>query len=128
MAVPSQLARVRTIALALANVEEGTTFGFPAFKVGGKTFAWFPKKNEVEPESLGVRMSFVERDHRVAINPNVFYVTPHYTDYPSVLVRVWLMKDAELRELLESGYEFMRGPVRKPRASAKKQGKKRKRS
>ena len=101
------LVRVRKLALALPDAEEGTTFGYPAFKVGGKTFAWFPKKKEVEEGSLGVRMSFVERDFRVAKQPKVFYVTPHYQDYTSVLARVALLKDAELRELLESGYEFM---------------------
>lgn len=102
-----QLGRVRKLALALPDTEEGTTFGYPAFKVGGKVFAWFPKKKEVEPGSMGVRMSFVERDFRIAKQPKVFYVTPHYQDYTSVLTRVALLKDAELRELLESGHEFM---------------------
>lgn len=112
-----QLARVRRLALALPGTEEGTTFGFPAFKVGGTAFAWFPKKKEVEPGSLAVRTSFVERDYRIAKQPKVFYVTPHYQDYTSVLARVALLKDAELRELLESGHDFMvveaRGKKRK---------------
>ena len=101
------LARVRAIATKLPDVEEGTTFGFPAFKVHGTAFAWFPKKKEVEPGSLGVRMSILERDHRVFANPKVFYVTPHYRDYTSVLARVELLSAAALRELLESGYEFV---------------------
>jgi hypothetical protein len=101
------LARVRAIATKLPDVEEGTTFGFPAFKVNGTAFAWFPKKKEVEPGSLGVRMSILERDHRVFANPKVFYVTPHYRDYTSVLARVELMSAAALRALLESGYEFV---------------------
>jgi len=101
------LTRVRAIATKLPDVEEGTTFGFPAFKVGGKAFAWFPKKKEVEPGSLGVRMSILEREYRIAGAPTVYYVTPHYKDYTSVLARVHLLKDAELRELLESGHEFM---------------------
>ncbi len=99
--------RVRKLAMELPDVEEGTTFGYPAFKVHGKPFAWFPKKKEVEPGSLGVRMSFIERDHLVHARPDAFYVTPHYRDYPSVLVRVWLLEDAELRELLRSGHEYM---------------------
>jgi len=101
------LTRTRAIALKLADVEEGTTFGYPAFKVGGKTFAWFPKKKEVEASSLGVRMSILEREHRIAAHPKIFYVTPHYHDYPSVLARIDLMSDAALRELLESGHEYM---------------------
>ena len=103
------LGRVRAIAMKLPDVEEGTTFGYPAFKIGGKAFAWFPKKKEVEPESLGVRMSILERDFRIARSPDLYYVTPHYKDYTSVLARVWLMKDRELKELLESGLEFVQG-------------------
>src|SRR5215216_4328377 len=101
------LTRVRAMAVKLPDVEEGTTFGFPAFKVGGKAFAWFPKKKEVEPGSLGVRMSILDRDFRIADAPAVYYITPHYKDYTSVLARVHLMSDADLRELLESGHEFM---------------------
>ena len=101
------LARVRALAAKLPDAEEGTTFGFPAFKVGGKTFAWFPKKKEVEPGSLGVRMSIMEREFRIAAQPAIYYVTPHYKDYPSILARVDLLTDAALRELLESGHEFM---------------------
>ena len=101
------LARVRALAKKLPDVEEGTTFGFPAFKVGGKTFAWFPKKKEVELGSLAVRMSIIEREFRIAAQPAVYYVTPHYEDYPSILARVDQLTDAELRELLESGHEFM---------------------
>jgi hypothetical protein len=101
------LARVRAIATQLPDVEEGTTFGFPAFKVGGKAFAWFPKKKEVEPGSLGVRMSILEREFRIKENPGAFYVTPHYLDYTSILARVDELNTKELTELLESGHEFM---------------------
>jgi hypothetical protein len=101
------LSRVRAIAGKLPDVEEGTTFGFPAFKVGGKTFAWFPRKKEVEPGSLGVRMSILEREYRISGEPSIYYVTPHYKDYTSVLARVDRMSQAALRELLESGYEFI---------------------
>ena len=101
------LTRVRAIALKLSDVEEGSTFGYPAFKVGGKTFAWFPKKKEVEDGSLGVRMSILERDYRIKAEPSVYYVTPHYLDYTSVLARVDGMSAAALKELLESGHEFM---------------------
>jgi hypothetical protein len=101
------MSRVRTLTAAMEDVEEGMTFGFPAFKVNGKTFAWFPKKKEVEPGTLGVRMSLLDREHLVATKPSVYYVTPHYKDYPSVLVRVDRMTDAALREVLQSGYDFM---------------------
>lgn len=101
------LARVRAIALEMPDAEEGTTFGFPAFKAAGTTFAWFPVKKEVEPGSLAARMSILEREHRIAHEPRVYYVTPHYLDYTSVLARVELMTDTALRELLESAREFV---------------------
>jgi hypothetical protein len=101
------IGRVRALTKKLPDVEEGTTFGFPAFKVGGKTFAWFPKKKEVEPGSIGVRMSILEREYRIAGDPSVYYVTPHYKDYDSVLARVDALSDAGLRELLEAGHEYI---------------------
>ena len=110
------LSRVRAIATKLPDVEEGTTYGFPAFKVGGKAFAWFPKKKEVEPGSLGVRMSILERDYRLRGTPAVYYVTPHYKDYTSVLARVDLLSNVELRELLESGHEFMMTTAKRRRS------------
>jgi hypothetical protein len=112
-AATNPITRVRAIALTLPDVEEGTSFGFPAFKVKGKTFAWFPKKQEVEDGSLGVRMSILEREHRIKAKPRVFYVTPHYLDYPSILARVGELSDEQLRELLESGHEFMRSQAKK---------------
>ena len=108
------LSRVRAIATKMPDVEEGTTFGFPAFKVKGKLMAWFPKKKEVEAGSLAVRMSILERDHRILANPKVFYLTPHYRDYTAVLARVEHLSAAALRELLESGYDFV---VTKPKRS-----------
>jgi len=43
----------------------------------------------------------------IASNPAAFYLTPHYKDYPSVLARPNKLTDAALRELLQSGYEYM---------------------
>jgi len=100
-------ARVRKIGRKLPDVEEGTTFGYPALKTGGKDFAWMPKKKEVEPDTLAIRMGIFERDILVSSKPDVFYVTPHYKDYTSVLIRMKKIKDAELKELLESGHEFV---------------------
>lgn len=91
----------------MEGVEEGTTFGFPAFRIGGKAFAWFPKKKEVEPGSLGVRISILDRDHLIASDPERYYLTPHYADYTAVLVRVDLLTDQQLRVLLEDGRDFI---------------------
>ena len=101
------IARVHAIVKTLPDVEPGTTYGYPAFKVRGKTFAWFPQKKEVEEGTLGVRMSILEREYLIERDPKLYFFTPHYKDYDAVLARIDLMSDAELRELLESGHEFM---------------------
>jgi hypothetical protein len=101
------IARVNAIVTAFDDVEPGTTYGYPAFKVRGKTFAWFPQKKEVPEGTLGVRMSIMEREYLIERQPRLYFFTPHYRDYDAVLAHVDLMSDGELRELLESGYEFM---------------------
>ena len=101
------IARVHAIAQTLPDVEPGTTHGFPAFKVRGKTFAWFPQKKEVEAGTLGVRMSILEREYLIERYPKLYFFAPHYRNYDAVLAHVDLMSDAKLRALLESGHEFM---------------------
>ena len=101
------ISRVHAILKTFSGVEPGSTYGFPAFKVQGKTFAWFPEKKDVEKGTLAVRLSILERDFLVKRYPKIYYFTPHYKDYDAVLARVDLMSDAMLRELLASGYEFI---------------------
>ncbi|MEO7456867.1 MAG: MmcQ/YjbR family DNA-binding protein [Gemmatimonadaceae bacterium] len=101
------ITRVHAIVSTFADVELGTTYGYPAFKVRGKTFAWFPEKKEVPKGTIGVRMSIMEREYLIERDPKLYFFTPHYRDYDAVLAHVDLMPDADLRALLESGYEFM---------------------
>jgi hypothetical protein len=67
-------------------VDEGTTYGLPALKVRGKMFACIAVHKSAEPNSLAVRMSFVERDLRVSGDPSIYYLTPHYVGHPVMLV------------------------------------------
>lgn len=101
--------RVRKLGLPLADVEEGTTYGSPALKVGGKMFACIPIHRSAEPNSLAVRMSFIERDLRIAADPAIYYLTPHYVGHPVVLARLALLPDKDLKELLEIGWQFEKG-------------------
>jgi hypothetical protein len=43
---------VRKLGLQLPNVEEGTGFGKPALKAGGKMFVCVPSHKSAEPDSL----------------------------------------------------------------------------
>lgn len=108
--------RVRRSAAALPDVAEGTAYGSPALKVGGKMFACMAIHRSAEPGSLAVRMSVVERDLRVETDPDKYYVTPHYVGHPVVLARLSRLDDDELKELLEVGWQFERGKSKRRRA------------
>jgi hypothetical protein len=98
---------VREIALGLPGVEEGTAYGSPAFKVGGKMFACLAVNRSAEPNTLVVRMAFDERDDLVATEPKTYYLTDHYLDYPCVLVRLTRVRHDALRDLLLMGWRFV---------------------
>jgi hypothetical protein len=91
---------VRKIALALPGVEEGTSYGTPAFRVKGKFMARLKEDND----SLVVLMDMIEREAVLEADPAVFYITDHYRDYPSVLVRLSQVDRAELADLLEQSW------------------------
>jgi hypothetical protein len=98
---------VRSIGLALPGVEEGGAHGFPALKVRGKLLAWVPTHRSAEPGSLAVRVDFDDRADLLADAPDVYYVTDHYVDYNSVLVRLSRVNPNVLRDLLGMAYRFV---------------------
>ena len=108
----ASFARVRRLGIKLEGVEEGTSYGSPALKVRGKMFACIAVDKSAEPDTLAVRMSFFERDLRVQTEPDVYYLKPHYVNYPCVLARLTRISDGALRELLETGWRFESGRAR----------------
>lgn len=111
----ASFARVRRLGMKLEGVAEGTSYGAPALKVRGKMFACVAIDKSAEPDTLAVRMSFLERDLRVQAEPDVYYLKPHYVGHPCVLARLGKISDDALRELLETGWQFER-LARKPRS------------
>jgi hypothetical protein len=113
---------VRQIALSMPEVEETTAYGMPAFKAGKTRFAGRPiERRDVEPNSLGVFVSFEERDGRIASRPDLYYLTEHFAPYPAVLVRLTNMRRDELRELLGTAWRYAmerQGPAKKKRRVA----------
>jgi hypothetical protein len=96
-------AQLRDYAVTLPGVEEGTSYGTPAFRVKGKFFL----RLKEDGETIVLKTDFYERDHLIESDPAVFYTTDHYRDYPSVLVRLAAVRPAQLRALvLESWRRF----------------------
>ena len=110
---------VRQIALSMPDVEETTAYGMPAFKAGKTRFAGQPvQRADVEPQTLGVMVSFEERERLLAARPDIYYLTEHFANYPAVLARLTAMTKTELRELL--GIAWAHAMERQRRAKKKR--------
>lgn len=88
------------IASMLPGVEESTSYGTPSLKVKGK----FMARLKEDGATLALRVSFVVRDHLMLTQPDVFYITDHYRDYPAVLVRFAKVDRARITQLLEDAW------------------------
>jgi hypothetical protein len=115
---------VRKIALELPDVEDATAYGSPAFKVRGKLLACIAINKSAEPGSLVVRIDFEQRDELLSGAPDVYYLTDHYANYPSVLVRLSRIQEDALRDLLRASWRFVnaRTPVGKRTVRKPKRG------
>jgi len=87
---------VRQIALTLPGAEESTSYGTPACKVKGKLFA----RLHQDGESLVIRVDFEERQLLMESDPEKFFITDHYLNYPWMLVRLSAVPPDQLRDLL----------------------------
>jgi hypothetical protein len=101
--MPVTFDEVRKLALALPEVEEGTSYGTPAFKVRKK----FLSRLKEDGETLVIRIDFDERDILMTANPETFYITDHYRGYPAMLVRLATVDPDDLRELFEGAWRLV---------------------
>ncbi len=101
------IALVRKLALALPDVEEGTSWGAVAFKLRGEMFACEPTNKAAEPDSLVVRLDFAQRDELLAAEPDVYYLKDHYVGYPCLLVRLKKIHPDALRDLLRMAWTYV---------------------
>jgi len=99
--------RVEKLGRKLPGVEISTYFGMPALKLDGQMIACIASHKSAEPNTLVVRVDFLERDLRIGNEPDVYYLKPHYLNYPCVLTRLSRIKNAALRDLLDCGSRFV---------------------
>jgi len=102
-------ADVVAIAARFPQVEEGTSWGTPALKVGSRGMIC---RLRTEPDALVLRViDMGEREALLQGDPDVFFTTPHYDGYPYVLARLDRIDPVELAELLEDAWR-LRAPKR----------------
>jgi len=106
---------VRGIALTFPNVEESTSYGTPALKVKGKLFVRW--RNEEDTDTIVLKMPLDQREELMAADPETYFITDHYRNYPWVLVRLSKLHPDALHELLRIGYSNALPAKRRPKTS-----------
>lgn len=89
---------VHALVMAFPQVEEGTSYGYPSYKVFGKFFT------RVRAQDLSLvigQVGFDEREMLLEVEPQTFHCTDHYKAYPYVLARIASVDPDQLRGLLE---------------------------
>ncbi len=90
-------------ARTLPGLEEGFSYGTPAFRVRKK----FLGRQLDAGESFVIRLSFEMRDDLVASDPKAFVVTPHYEGSPMLVVRRAEVDRGLLEDLLVTGWKML---------------------
>jgi len=85
---------VREIARKLPDVEESSLHGAPSIKVAGRLLTCPALHKSAEPNSL-------------AAEPKFYYLTEHYVNHPTVLVRLDEIDRRSLKDLLGMAWRFV---------------------
>ena len=99
--------RVCEIARKLPGVEESSSYGTPALKVKGRFLCRL--RSEAEG-ALAIRCDFLDREILLQADPEVFFVTDHYLDYPMILVRLDKIRLSALPDLIERAWRMVAPP------------------
>jgi len=81
----TSVVETRRVLLGLPDVAEGRSYGQPAFLLKGHFLARFRDHDTV----LVLKLATIDdRDFLMQMNPDAFFFTEHYRNYPAVLVRL----------------------------------------
>ena len=86
------------VALKLPGTEVSVSYGTPSVKVGGKVLSRLRTDAE---GALAIRCDFVDREMLLQADPDVFFITDHYRDYPMILVRLDKIRADALPDLVD---------------------------
>ncbi len=68
----------------------------------GKGFAWTSR--ERDGGTLAIRVDRDEKPMMLQGRPDLYFETPHYANFPAVLVHLDAIDDQELRERIEDAW------------------------
>ena len=71
-------------------------------KAKGKLFIRW--RNEDDADTIALKIPFDQREDLIAADPEAYFITGHYRNYPWVLVRLSKVPPDALDELIQIGY------------------------
>jgi hypothetical protein len=92
------LEEMRRIVLSFPGVEEGSSYGRPAFLVNKK---FFTRLRREDGSLVLLDISFDEREMLMEAEPKTFHLTAHYKDVPAVLARMQTLHPGSFRNFLD---------------------------
>src|ERR1700683_1607944 len=98
---------VRELGLALPDVVDGTAYGAPALKLGGKLLACIPVNKSAELNSIVVHIDLEQRAELLWQQPDIYYITDHYAPHPTVLVRLSRIILTDLKDVAHDSCRFV---------------------
>lgn len=93
-------AALRALALDLPGVEEGTSYGTPAWRVRGKLIARLREDGDTVVLMVGDEL----RDLLMQADAGRYFITDHYVGYPIVLLRLSNIASRDLANVLEESW------------------------
>jgi hypothetical protein len=113
---------VRRLALALPETTEDTSHGNACWRVRDKMFVWerplrssdLRALGDTAPTGpiLGARVEhLIAKEALLADDPAVFFTTPHFDNYPAVLIRLGEIAAGDLEEVIAEAW-LSRAPKR----------------
>lgn len=111
--MPSTFETARKFAVTLEDVELATSYGTPALKVNGKLFARLWE----DEETLVLHMPKDRRAEMIEADPETYYMTDHYVNYPYILVHLSRIHPDALRDLVRGAWRSAAATAKKPAKS-----------
>lgn len=88
----------------MPGAEAATSYGTPAVKVKGKLLSRW--RTEAEG-ALAIRCDFLDRQILLVAQPDVFFLTDHYRDYPMILLRIDKASRAAMTDAVERAWRLV---------------------
>jgi hypothetical protein len=93
----------RKLALALPDVEEYVCYGTPAFRLRKKLLA----RLREDGDTLVVKCEDSRKELLLQVEPETYFMEPHYLGYPVVLVRLSRVRADSIARLFDQAWRML---------------------